>query len=190
MNNKAKVKESTTKNTVLGFIFIILLFAVSIVVIVFLGKYLFALLKNLSKIDAVIIVALITGAISLVVTIISKVIDYKNSRKQYLAQKREKPYEEFINMVYKVQRNTKIPDSYTEEEMIKDYKAFSEALTLWGSKNVAEKWVKFRLNNNNVSAEEMMYTLEDILNEMRSDMGVKKLNKGTLLSFFINDLDK
>ena len=37
-----------------------------------------------------------------------------------LAQKREKPYGEFVDMVYKVQQNSKNPNSYTEEEMQKD----------------------------------------------------------------------
>ena len=31
--------------------------------------------------------------------------------------------------------------------------------------------------------------MEDILYAMRKDMGLKKLKKGKLLSFFVNDLD-
>jgi hypothetical protein len=183
--------KSKTKNTVAGVIILVVIVLIAIFSVVVLGQWAWELFEKLSKLDAVVIVALITGAISIIVAVISKVIDHNNSRKEYLAQKREVPYEAFIAMVYKVQENTKKPNSYTEEEMITDIKAFSEALTLWGSKNVAEKWVKFRLNGGKTgSTENILIILEDILNEMRADMGVKKLKKGTLLSFFVNDIDK
>ena len=66
--------------------------------------------------------------------------------------------------------------------------SFSEELTLWGSKKVADKWVKFRLNGANPeSAKNNLFLLESIMNEMRHDMGVKRVKKGNLLSFFVND---
>ena len=37
---------------------------------------------------------------------------------------------------------------------------------------------------------DMLYKLEEIMNYMRKDLGVKKLKKGKLLSFFINDINK
>ena len=30
--------------------------------------------------------------------------------------------------------------------------------------------------------------MEDIMNEMRKDMGLKKVQKGNLLAFFVNDI--
>lgn len=64
-----------------------------------------------SKLDAVIIVALITGCVSivgvLISSIIAKRIDYKRSRQEYLAKKREEPYGQFVDMVYKIQQNSK-----------------------------------------------------------------------------------
>ena len=108
--------------------------------------------KLTSKFDAVIIVALITGAVSIVgvvlSSIVSKRIDYKKSRQSYLAQKREKSYSEFVSMMYKVMQNSKKPNSYTEEGMLKDMLSFSQELTLWGSKKVAYKWVQFRVSGN------------------------------------------
>lgn len=146
-----------------------------------------------SKMDAVVIVALITGAVSIfgvvLSSIVAKRIDYKKSREAYLAQKREKSYGAFIEMVYKIQQNTKNPGSYTEQEMVSDILDFSQELTLWGSKAVADKWVKFRLNGiNPEEAKENLFVLEDIMNEMRKDMGVKRVKKGNLLSFFVNDI--
>lgn len=53
-----------------------------------------------SKMDAVVIVALITGTVSIIGVIISsivaKIIDYKKSRQEYLAKKREIPYGEWV----------------------------------------------------------------------------------------------
>ena len=72
-----------------------------------------------SKMDAVVIVAFITGTVSIVGVIISsivaKIIDYRKSRQDYLARKREIPYGEFVEMIYKIRQNVKNSGSYTEE---------------------------------------------------------------------------
>lgn len=153
-----------------------------------------SILSNLaSRLDAVVIVALITGAVSIVgviiSSIISKIIDYRKNRQEYLAQKREKPYGEFVDMVYKIQQNAKFPDSYSQEQMIEDLLKFSKQITLWGSPTVAKKWVKFRENGANPDAgKENLFLMEQIMNEMRKDLGLKKVKKGNLLGFFINDI--
>ena len=77
----------------------------------------------------------------------------------------------------------------TEKEMIEDILSFSQELTLWGSKKVADKWVQFRLNGTNPdAATSNLLLLEEIMNEMRNDLGVKRVKKGNLLSFFVNDV--
>ncbi len=148
-----------------------------------------------SKTDAVIIVAMITGGISIITVIISsivsKIIEYKNQTNRYLYEKRERPYSEFISMVYKLQENNKKNGSYAATEMKKDISKFSESLTLWGSSNVIKKWLKFRnsaLDANN--AVDNLFILEEIVYEIRKDMGQKKkgLKKGDLLAFFVNDI--
>lgn len=146
-----------------------------------------------SKLDAVVIVALITGGVSIVgvimSSIVSKIIDYKTNRREYLAQKREKPYGEFVDMVYKVQQNSKKPNSYTEKEMQEDLMKFSKEITLWGSKKVVDKWVEFKDNGTKPEAStDNLFVMESILNAMRKDLGLKKTKKGNLLSFFINDI--
>ncbi len=122
-----------------GYLFFQLCYWVYIGVVGFVGW----LSSLASKLDAVIIVALITATVSLIGVIISsvvsKIIDYKKNRKEYLAQKREKPYGEFVDMVYKIQQNSKNPNFYTQEEMISDLLRFSKDITLWGSKKVVKK---------------------------------------------------
>lgn len=188
-------------NLFFGFLLLLGFLAISVFVVLFIIKYiglgigLFIDWLNdiASKLEAVVIVALITGTVSLTSVILSSIvaksIDYKKSRKAYLAQKREKSYGAFVEMVYKVQKNSKNANSYTEKEMIEDMLSFSQELTLWGSKKVADKWVQFRLNGANPdSAQKNLLLLESIMNEMRHDMGVKRVKKGNLLSFFVNDI--
>lgn len=184
-NNSTRIRD-----LILGVIVLVFLIVLLFLGVWFLGKWLYNIYESVSKWDAVVIVALITGMVSVIVAIVSRIIDHKNKRREYLAQKREAPYEAFIAMVYRIQENATNSNSYPKEEMITDIKHFSESLTLWGSKEVAEKWVKFRLNGEKTdSSENILVILEDILNQMRADMGVKKLKKGTLLSFFVNDVD-
>ena len=106
------------------------------------------------------------------------------------SKKREKPYEAFIAMVYRLIQSSQNLESYSEEEMTKDVMSFSQELTLWGSKKVARKWIKFRreVNDPDVAIKRLVF-LESIMNEMRRDMGVKRMKKGGLLSFFIRDID-
>ena len=96
-------------------------------------------------------------------------------------------------MVYKI-KSINEDESYTNEEMLKDVESFSKQLTLYGSKPVVEKWNEFRKNSvkpadpkGNVSKDNL-FILEEIMNQMRKDVGVKKVKKGNLLGFFINDI--
>lgn len=190
-------------NILRGLILLLGLFAIGFLVVYFLLKYIGAGIGNFvkwlssiaSNMEAVVIVALITGAVSITGVIISSIvakrIDYKKTRQAYLAQKREEPYGEFVDVVYKILQNIKKPNSYTEEQMTADISKFSKQITLWGSRKVADKWVKFREKSANPnSAMENMIALESIMNEMRKDLGLKKIKKHNLLAFFINDIKK
>ena len=146
-----------------------------------------------SKLDAVVIVALITGCVSvlgvIISSIVAKALNFRRSRREYLAKKREAPYGEFVDMVYKVQQNSKKPDSYTEEQMQEDILKFSRQMTLWGSPRVVDKWIRFRENGANPElAQKNLFVIEDILNDMRKDLGQRRVKKGNLLGFFVNDI--
>ena len=157
------------------------------------GLLLVELHEKVSKLDAVVIVALITGAVSIIGVIISsivaKVFDYKKNRQEYLTKKREEPYGEFVEMFYKVQQNSKQEGSYTEEMMIADLLQFSKKITLWGSTNVVKKWVKFKENAAKPDTGlDNLFLMEEIMNEMRKDLGLRKVKRGNLLAFFSNDI--
>ena len=146
-----------------------------------------------STTDKVIIVALITGMVSIVgvvfSSVIAKIIDYRYNVKKYLYDKRELPYVQFISIM----EDTKKPANkrMTEFEMNKMVSEFSKGLTLWGSNKVVKKWLKYRKASlENMDPEASLFLLEDIIYEIRRDVGQrKKLGKGDMLSIFINDME-
>ena len=200
-DNKTFSQKHPRLNFLLG-LFLLLLFAALVIIAVYIvGKDIVIgiriatdwLASLASKLDAVVIVALITGCVSIIGVLISSVIakriEYKRSRQEYLAKKREEPYGQFVDMIYKLQQSTKKPGSYTEAQMLEDLSQFSKQITLWGSSKVVNKWVKFRENSSNPeAAQKNLLLLEEIMNEMRRDLGLKKAKKGNLLGFFINDI--
>lgn len=88
--------------------------------------------------------------------------------------------------------DTKKPENkrMTEEEINKKVSEFSRGLTLWGSNRVVKKWIKYRKNAAKNPDNENLFLLEQILYEMRKDVGLRrKMKKGVMLSFFINDIE-
>lgn len=199
-NNKVSFAEKHHKlNIFLGLVLIVVIGAFSI----WLVKLLYNIIINgiikltevASKLDAVIIVSLVTGLVSLtgviISSIVAKIIDYRKSRQEYLTQKREKPYGEFVEMIYQVQKNIKEPGTYSDEQMLEDLSKFSKQITLWGSSGVINKWIEFRENSSDPEkAKNNLFLMEEIMNDMRKDLGLKKVKKGDLLGFFINDIRK
>lgn len=190
-------------NLLLGIIMLVAIIAIAILLI----KFIFQLLgvgivamggflkKIVSTTDKVIIVAMITGSVSIlgvvISSIIAKIVDYRFNVKKYLYDKREVPYEQFIDMVYRIMEDVNKPenDRMPESEMQKMVSEFSKGLTLWGSNRVAKKWIKYRKQCQDGSAQNL-FLLEEIIYEMRRDVGLRrKMKKGNILSFFINDIE-
>ena len=96
---------------------------------------------------------------------------------------------EDVAMVYKLQKNVEGDNLYTEEMMLKDLSSFSKQITLWGSSKVVNLWVEFR-EKGKVQEQGNLFILEELMNEMRKDLGMKKVEKGNLLAFFVNDIKK
>lgn len=68
-------------------------------------------------------------------------MEYKYNVKKYLYDKCEEPYKQFVEMIYKIMKNSpkKDGEKMTEEEMTKMVSEFSKGLTLWGFKQSCEK---------------------------------------------------
>lgn len=146
--------------------------------------------------DKVIVVAMITGSVSIIGVIISsifaKIVEYRFNVKKYLYDKREEPYKQFIEMIYTIIEDAKKPENerMTEMEMAKLVSDFSKGLTLWGSNRVVKKWLKYRKSSLQANSQKLLIEMEEIIYEIRRDVGLgRKLKKGDMLSFFINDIE-
>ena len=146
--------------------------------------------------DQVIVVAMITGAVSItgvvISSIVAKIVEYKYNVKKYLYDKREEPYKQFVEMIYKIMEDSpkKDGEKMTEEEMTKMVSEFSIGLTLWGSNRVVKKWLKYRKSSLQGNNKDVLIQMEDIIYEIRRDVGLgRKLKRGDMLSFFINDIE-
>ena len=140
---------------------------------------------------------MITGMVSIIgvafMSVIAKIIDYRYNVKKYLYDKREKPYEQFISIIYTIMEDTKKPanEQMTESDKFRMMSDFSKGLTLWGSNKVVKKWLRYRKTAmEDMSPENSLLLLEDIIYEIRKDVGQRKrLGKGDVLSIFINDIE-
>lgn len=184
------------KNIIIGILVLgIIVYIVVWLIGLFLG-YVGVFVNRLSNMDAVVIVALITGSVSIlgvvISSIVSKIVEYRQNTKRYLYEKKEEPYSEFIEMVYKIQEKGKAKENINDEEMLDNIFSFSKKLTLWGSNKVIRKWLAFRkISQEQNDNTENLFMLEEIIFEIRKDMGQKKsgLEKGDILAFFVNDIE-
>lgn len=149
-------------------------------------------LQNMtSSVDVVVLVALITGSITLLNSFYSRYSEQRNKKREYLATKREGPYSDLFTVIHKVSLSGKGDIVYSNEDMIKDINDFNSKLSLWGSPKVVKKWNDFRQKslegNKQLEPKELLNAVEEVMNEMRKDLGSKSTKKGELLSIFIND---
>lgn len=156
------------------------------------GETLTSFLASMGSLDTAIIVALITGAISIITVICGGVASNAQRKNFYLRQHREEPYQKLVEMVYKMMQDSR-GKSYTQDEILEDYNEFSRALTLWGSPKAIKLWNEWRLASvkGNPTPDELLLAMEQIMMQLRRDMGQKRgLGKGDLLRMFINDVDE
>ena len=192
-------------NMIIGWIVMILIVMFAIwmleIIVKFVGNGLDEInnyLKNfVSNTDKLIVVAMITGSVSIVGVVISsivaRIVEYRFNVKKYLFNKREQPYEQFISLIYKIIEDSKKPEQskMSEEELISMISDFSKGLTLWGSNRVVKKWLKYRRQSIKNGGTETLILMEDIIYQIRRDVGLgRRLKKGDMLSFFINDIEK
>lgn len=202
-SNKSFAERHPRINLLLSIILLLCMAAVAVKILILLFQlignailtFISFLKMTVNTTDKVIIVALITGGVSIIGVVISsivaKVVEYRFNVKKYLYDKREAPYEQFIDMVYTIMEDTKKTeeDKMTEIDMIKMFSKFSKGLTLWSSNRVAKKWIKYR-KSSKLGDPKSLFLLEDIIYEMRRDVGLRKMKKGVILSFFINDIER
>lgn len=206
MNEKIPFSEKHPRiNLIIG-LFITMLFCIAVILLLrwmirLLGIGLICirtfLITFVNSTDTVIVVAMITGALSflgvVLSSIIAKVVEFRFNKEKYLYEKREEPYKKFVEMIYTIMDDVRKPDNekMSENEMVQMISEFSKGLTLWGSDRVVKKWLKYRRSALNYNNTDMLLNMEDIIFEIRKDIGLgHRLKRGDMLSFFVNDIEK
>lgn len=144
-----------------------------------------------SKMEAIVLVALITGAVAILNSICTAYLKFRDQRREYLSAKREGPYSDFIDIMHEL--STTNP-KYKEGNVVNDIKKINAKLMLWGSVDVVKKWNEFSKtlleSSDHPDSEETWRLIEEVINQMRKDLGVKAVKKGNLFSSLFKYFEK
>lgn len=157
------------------------------------------LAKWLLNVQSDVSVAIIAAAASIVVSSLSligsKYLEQRQAITQELRAKKVPVYEKVIFSYFRIMLASKLGEQkLSEQETVKLSAEITQDLVIWGANNVVTAYAKFRDTSletkNTANPLDQLYTFEDILLEIRKDLGHSNTNikRGTLLSLFINDL--
>ena len=153
---------------------------------------------TVSTMDTVIIIAVISGAVTIVGLLVNSIItlrlkqsDYKHTRKMALLRKLEAPYTQFVNMLFDMLQKKEDAGKIDEQIRAQLIRDMSREIILYGSDDVVKKWVEYRKQANDFTIEEHLLYIEGILHLIRKDMGIQQghLAPGDLLALFVDDVD-
>ena len=106
-----------------------------------------------SGIDVAIMVAFVTGTISIISVGIGAIVktkmEYSQHKQEFLTQQRIEPYKKLVEIIYKIQTKSNDGEVYTDAEMREDIGEFNQGLTLWGSTKAIQKWDAWRSTTKN-----------------------------------------
>jgi len=154
---------------------------------------------TISAMDTVIIIALISGAITIVGLLVNSLLSLyiKNSEAQYrrkvmLLRKLEIPYTQFVNLIFDMLKKKEDVEKIDNDVISLLTREMSREIILYGSDKVVQKWASYRKKAPIFTREDHLTYIEDILHLIRQDMGIKrgKLKSGDLLSLFVNDVQR
>lgn len=187
---------SNWKGLLKGLVVLLLLiiFATGLIAafIIYIGPGIVSFFSSFSTLDTGVIVALIAGAVSIITLVGGGVLNNRMKRKEYLYKHREKPYMQLISMFYDFQSSTKQGQAISQEELLDVFTEFNKEITLWGSSKAIKKWGTWRVSSSreNLSPNELLFRMEDVLIQLRKDMGLKRgIKRGDLLRLTVNDID-
>ena len=181
----------------------ILAWIIIIFIVVFalrhLGRLAISGLEMLSSPNAVVVVALITGTLSIISISLKGIMENRQETKRYLIEKREASYRKFISTTFKVMRESKNIDGEAHninneilDRTVEELWDIFEELTLWGSNRVITRLIIYKKAAANCREPEVIiFMIEDIILAIREDLGysTKGMKKGDVLRIFINDVD-
>jgi hypothetical protein len=158
-----------------------------------------AFIAAFSGLDAKYGAALVAAAGTVIVSVISVIVSrhletLATIRKEH-RDKKIPVYEDLISFMFKLLMASKLGEEMTEADMIRFMSDFTQRSMVWASDDVLNAWIKFRgasINEAELKQNPfmLMFIYEDVIRAIRRDLGHKNkdLDKGKLLSLFVNDI--
>lgn len=191
-----KLVKSTKGQAALGLVYLLIFLAAAGALIYFLlvkiGPTLSSFFAPLSGLDSAVIVALITGTVSVVSLVGGSVVNSVMKKNEYLREHREEPYMRLISLLYDFQAAAGKGEEISEDELRSILTQFNKELTLWGSSKAIKVWGKWRTvsSRGSVNPHQVLFEMEKVMIQLRKDMGMRRgLGKGDLLRLTVNDID-
>lgn len=156
-----------------------------------------AIIDKLNSVDSDLGKALVTGGVTVSVAVVSLVIgklwEQQVKIQQDIREKKipvyEKQIEIFFSIMFAEKYGGKKP---TEDELGKAFQDFTEKLIIWGSAEVIQAWLAFRLHDwQNSNTVEGFLKVEILLKAIRKDLGNSNSNLavGDITKLFVNDFN-
>ena len=168
-----------------------------VIALLFILLYLFiaALIDKLNSVNSDVSKAIIAGAATIIVAVVSlvlgKVWEQKIKIKQEVREKKIPVYEQQIETYFSTMFAEKCGDPKpTDQEIMKAIKTFTEKLIIWGGPNVIKAWSEFRLHDYQNSKPKAVFgRIETLMRAIRDDVGNsnKGLAYGDFIKLFVND---
>ncbi|MCL2405161.1 MAG: hypothetical protein FWC92_06405 [Defluviitaleaceae bacterium] len=155
------------------------------------------LIHTVSTMDTVIIIALISGMVTVMGLIANSVIsmrlkksEFKYKRKAMLLRKLEAPYTQFVNMLFDMVEKKDDAGKIDEAVRSQLIREMSREIILYGSDEIVKKWAEYKKKAPDFTLEEHLLHIEKLLHLIREDMGIEQgdLTRGELLSLFVDDI--
>lgn len=177
-----------TINLILGFVLLATLVYIAYVI----GKMILETFAGLnSSLQTAVASALSLVIVASIGFFANKAIEQKKSIEASVRPRKLELYEEFISFFLKVLSNGKVYPKPTEKEIMKFYTDSNPLLMSFASNKVIKKWGKLRLKMSDDDGINNMFQLEDLLVEIRKDLGhsTRDFKKGDILRLVVNDVD-
>jgi hypothetical protein len=157
-----------------------------------------ALFDKLNSVDSDIGKALVTGGATVSIAVVSlvfgKLWEQKVKIEQDIREKKIPVYEKqiaiFFSIFFAEKNGEKKP---TENELGKAFQDFSEKIIIWGSAEVIQAWLAFKLHDwqNNNDTVRGFLKFEALLKAIRKDLGNSNSNLavGDIMKLFVNDFN-
>ena len=124
----------------------------------------------------------------------NKSLETKRAVEQAMRPRKLDMYENFDRFFMSIFTPENVQKSPTEKEITDFFVKKNPELLSFASNSVIKKWGKLRTNlgNDTLSNVDKMLLVEDLLKEIRVDLGHGKrgFKKGDILRIFINDVDR